>query len=52
MLTFEDIKKDALNRGIEADQVVRVITTEPAGESALTICFKTADANTESESVT
>ncbi len=43
MLRLEDLKKDAAVTGIEPGQVVRIVTTEPAGDSALTIYYKTAD---------
>ena len=43
MLRLEDIKKDAALSGIEPGQVVRVVTTEPVGDSALTIYYKTSD---------
>ncbi len=37
MLKLEDIKKDAQIRGIQSDDVVRVVQIEPVGDSALTI---------------
>ena len=43
MLTLEDITKDAAVSGIEPDQVVRIVTTEPVGDSALTVYYKTPD---------
>ena len=43
MLKLEDIKKDALINGIEPGQVVRVVTTEPIGDNALTAYYRTAD---------
>ncbi len=43
MLKLEDIKKDAAITGIEPGQVVRVVTTEPVGDNALTVYYKTAD---------
>jgi superfamily II DNA or RNA helicase len=42
-LRLEDIKKDASIAGIEPGQVVRVVTTEPVGENALTVYYKTPD---------
>lgn len=43
MLKLEDIKKNAAVSGIEPGQVVRVVTTEPVGDNALTIYYKTPD---------
>ncbi|WP_298666216.1 helicase-related protein [uncultured Methanofollis sp.] len=43
MLRLEDIKKDAAVNGIEPGQIVRIVTTDPVGESALTVYYKTAD---------
>lgn len=43
MLILEDIKKNAAITGVEPGQVVRVVTTEPVGDNALTIYYKTAD---------
>lgn len=43
MLKLENISKDALVRGIEPDQVVRVVTTEKVGDHALTVYYRTAD---------
>jgi SNF2 family DNA or RNA helicase len=43
MLKLEDIKKNAAISGIEPDQVVRVVTTEPVGDNALTLYYKTSD---------
>lgn len=40
MLKLEDIKKDAQIRGIQADEIVRVVQVEPVGGSALTIYYK------------
>ncbi len=40
MLKLEDIKKDAQIRGIQADEVVRVVQVEPVGDSALTVYYK------------
>ncbi|MDY0262713.1 helicase-related protein [Syntrophotalea acetylenica] len=40
MLKLEDIRKDAQIRGIEGDEIVRVITVEPVGDNALTIYYK------------
>ncbi len=42
-LRLEDIKKDASIAGIEPGQVVRVVTTEPVGDNALTVYYKTPD---------
>lgn len=43
MLKLEDIRKDAALSGIEPDQIVRVVTTEPVGDHALTVYYRTAD---------
>lgn len=43
MLKLEEIKKNAAITGIEPGQVVRVVTTEPVGDNALTIYYKTPD---------
>ena len=40
MLKLEDIKKDAQVRGISPGEVVRIVTTEPIGENALTVYYK------------
>ncbi len=42
-MKLEDIKKNAALSGIEPGQVVRVVTTEPVGDDALTIYYKTSD---------
>ncbi len=43
MLKLEDIKKNTSVTGIEPGQVVRIVTTEPAGDNALTVYYKTPD---------
>lgn len=43
MLKLEDIKKNASILGIELGQVVRIVTTEPMGDNALTVYYKTSD---------
>ena len=43
MLKLEKITKDATLTGIEPGQVVRVVTTEPVGDNALTVYYKTSD---------
>lgn len=43
MLKLEDIRKDAVVTGIEPGQVVRVVQTEPVGDDAVTVYYKTAD---------
>ncbi|PLY13645.1 MAG: RNA helicase [Sedimenticola sp.] len=40
MLKLEDIKKDAQIRGIQADEIVRVVQVEPVGDSAITVYYK------------
>ena len=43
MLKLEDIKKNAAIAGLEPSQVVRIVTTEPVGDNALTVYYKTPD---------
>lgn len=43
MLRLEEIKKNAAVSGIEPGQVVRIVTTEPVGDNALTVYYKTSD---------
>lgn len=43
MLKLEQIQKNAPISGLEPGHVVRVITTEPAGENAITVYYKMAD---------
>ncbi len=43
MLKLEQIQKNAAVSGIESGQVVRIVTTEEAGENALTVYYKTVD---------
>lgn len=43
MLTLEQIQKNAAISGLEPGQVVRIVTTEPVGDNALTVYYKTAD---------
>ncbi len=43
MLKLEEIEKNAAISGIEPGQVVRVVTTEPVGDNALTVYYKTSD---------
>jgi superfamily II DNA or RNA helicase len=40
MLKLEDIKKDAQVRGIQADEIVRVVQVEPVGDNAFTVYYK------------
>jgi superfamily II DNA or RNA helicase len=42
-MKLEEIKKNAAISGIEPGSVVRIITTEPVGENAITVYYKTAD---------
>ena len=44
MLKLEAITQHAALTGIEPGQVVRVVTTEPVGDNALTVYDKTSDA--------
>ena len=43
MLKLEDITKNSAIAGIEPGQVVRAVTTEPVGDNALTVYYKTPD---------
>ena len=43
MLKLEQIQKNAAISGIEPGHVVRVVTTEPVGDNALTVYYKTSD---------
>ena len=43
MLKLEAISKNAAISGIEPGQVVRIVTTEPVGDNALTVYYKTSD---------
>jgi hypothetical protein len=43
MLKLEDIRKNAAVSGIEPGQVVRIVTTEPVGDNALTGYYKTPE---------
>src|SRR5712691_6708770 len=43
MLKLEEITKHAALTGIEPGQVVRVVTTEPVGDNALTVYYNTSD---------
>ena len=43
MLKLEQIQKSAAISGLEPGQVVRIVTTEPVGDNALTVYYKTAD---------
>ena len=43
MLKLEEITPHAAITGIEPGQVVRVVTTEPVGDNALTVYYKTSD---------
>jgi len=40
MIKLEDIKKDAQIRGIQADEIVRVVQVEPVGDHAVTVYYK------------
>ncbi|MFT6403274.1 MAG: hypothetical protein ACJA2D_002599, partial [Pseudohongiellaceae bacterium] len=40
VLNLEEIKKAAQLRGISPEEVVRIVTTEPVGENALTVYYK------------
>ena len=40
MVKLEDITKDAQIRGIQDDEIVRVVQVEPVGDAALTVYYK------------
>ena len=40
MLKLEDITKDAQIRGVQANEIVRVVQVEPVGDNALTVYYK------------
>lgn len=40
MLKLEDIKKNAQIRGIQAEEIVRVVQVEPVGDAAITVYYK------------
>ena len=40
MLKLEDIKKDAQIKGIQSDEVVRIVQVEPVGDAAITVYYK------------
>ncbi|HLD45375.1 MAG TPA: SNF2-related protein, partial [bacterium] len=42
-MKLEDIKPNTQITGIEAGQVVRVVSVEPAGDQAITVYYKTVD---------
>ncbi|HNV72347.1 MAG TPA: DEAD/DEAH box helicase, partial [Candidatus Ozemobacteraceae bacterium] len=46
MVKLEEIKNSAFLNGIEPGQAVRVVTTEPVGDNALTVYYKTVDGQT------
>lgn len=37
MLALEDVKNDAHIRGIQPDEIVRVVQVEPIGDDAITV---------------
>jgi superfamily II DNA or RNA helicase len=43
VLKLEQIQKNAAISGLENGQVVRIVTTEPVGDNALTVYYKTSD---------
>jgi SNF2 family DNA or RNA helicase len=43
MLKLEQIQKNAAVSGLEPGHVVRIVTTEPVGDNAVTVYYKTAD---------
>ncbi|PWQ96580.1 helicase-related protein [Leucothrix pacifica] len=45
MLKLEDIKKDAQVRGIQAEDIVRIVQVEPVGGDAMTVYYKDSQGN-------
>jgi superfamily II DNA or RNA helicase len=45
MIKLEDIKKDAQIRGIQADEIVRVVLVEPVGDNAVSLYYKDSEGN-------
>jgi superfamily II DNA or RNA helicase len=45
MLKLEDIKKNAQVRGIQAEEIVRIIQVEPVGDAAITVYYKDSQGN-------
>lgn len=43
MLKLEDIRPNAVISGIIPGQVVRIVQTEPTGDQALTVYYRTAE---------
>ncbi|MDD2230883.1 MAG: helicase-related protein, partial [Candidatus Cloacimonetes bacterium] len=43
MMRLEDIKSGALIQGLEPDEVVRIVASEPIGADALTVYYKKSD---------
>jgi len=43
MIRLEDIKAGSLIQGLEPGEVVRIVTSEPIGENALTVYYKKSD---------
>ena len=40
MIKLEDIKKDAQVRGIQAEEIVRIVQVESVGDAAITVYYK------------
>ena len=40
MLKLEDIKKDAQIRGIQSEEIVRIVQVEPVGDAAISVYYK------------
>ena len=40
MLKLEDIRKDAQIRGVEPEEIVRIVTVDPVGDDAITVYYK------------
>ena len=40
MLKLEDIKKDVQIRGIQSDEIVKIVQIEPVGDAAITVYYK------------
>ena len=43
MLKLEDVKKDAQVRGIQSEEIVRIVQVEPVGDAAITVYYKDSE---------
>ncbi len=51
MLKLEDLKRDAQVRGLELNEVVRIVTVEPLGEDARTVIYRREDGSIADQTV-